>query len=188
MFDSVDSFDDRFERGRFAHDKGIRATFYTKPIVLEEESAAAGRRICKDVVFVEIMTAGNTNSSVDRKATDEDKARFQRQYQAFLSGNSDETFGTPLSEVTWLTKSHVEELAYIKIRTLEELANIPDAACSNMVGLYDLKRKAVAFVQKAEASGPVTQLAQENEVLRGQVEALQAQMQELMKAVQTPKK
>lgn len=182
-FDSVDSFDDRFERGRFANDKGVRAHFYTHPMVMEVESAEAGRRVCKDVVMVEIMTAGNTNSSVVRKATEEDKGRFRRQYEAFMAGNSDEMFGTPLSDITWLTKSQVEELAYIKVRSLEELANVSDHACAGMAGLYDLKRKAQAFLEKAEKSGPITALAEENKILQGQVEALQAQMQELIKSV-----
>lgn len=183
MFDSVDSFDDRFERGRFAHDKGVRAHFYTHPMVMEVESAEAGRRVCKDVVMVEIMTAGNTNSSVARKATDEDKGRFRRQYEAFLAGSSDQAFGTPLSDITWLTKSQVEELAYIKIRSLEELANVSDTACAGMAGLYDLKRKASAFLEKADKSAPITALAEENKVLTSQVEALQAQMEELIKSV-----
>lgn len=184
MFDSVNNFDDSFERGRFANDKGVRAHFYTNPIVQEVESAEAGRRICKDVVFVEIMTAGNTNSSVVRKATDEDKGRFRRQYEAFLSGNSEQAFGTPLSDITWLTKSQVEELAYMKIRSLEELANVSDTACAGMAGLYDLKRKAGAFLERADQSAPITALAKENEVLQGQVAALQAQMQELIASVQ----
>lgn len=168
---NVDDFN-----GRFAGDRSVNARFYTMPMPDRAASAEAGRPMFRDVEFVEIVAAGNANNIVQRKVTDEDRHRFARQYEMFRQGHSDQVVGTPLTEVAFLTRSQVEELAYMRIRSLEALADLDDNVCSKHAGLYDLKKKAKAAVDQAAGLAPITQLQEENAQLRKMVEELQAQM------------
>lgn len=183
MYDAMNEFEEHLStRGRFASDKGVQARFFNKPILDEEASAKKGRRIYKEVVFIQIMVPGMTNNTVERKATDEDKQRFRTLYVRFMETGESTDDGTPLDQVTWLDRAQVEELALFRIRTVEALAHVSDDACGRMAGLYDLKRRAQAFLEKAEKEAPFTQMAARNEELESQVKALQTQMQELIKA------
>lgn len=179
MFDgNIQDFDNRY-----AGDAGVHARFYNMPVKDEEASAQEGRPIYNDKVFIEIVAAGNANNIVKRKATQEDRNRFRRQFELFQQGSEDQLIGTPLSEVPWLTRSQVEELSYMKIRTLESLANLDDAMCAKVAGLYDLKKRASAHVAKAAGAAPLEALHLENETLKNQLAALTQTVQEQIEVI-----
>lgn len=168
---------------RYAADKSVYAKFYTMPVKDEHASANEGRPIFYDREYIEIRAAGNQNNIVQRPAMEQDRQRFSRQYAAFQKGAEEQVIGTPLTEVTWLTRSQVEELAYVRIRTLEHLSSVSDEICGRMPGLQDLKRKAAQILDAAEAVAPITALQEENEGLKAQVDALSRQVKELTAAI-----
>lgn len=172
--DDVNDFENRY-----AGDKGVHARFYMHPQQDEEKSAAAGRPIFEETEFVEIIAAGNQTSIIRRPARQMDKQRFQRQYEAFKAGAGDSDFGTILSEVPWVTRSQVEELSYLRIRTLEQLAHVSDAECGKHVGLYELKSKAQKALAAAEGAAPLTELEQENKALKKTLDDQQSQMSKM---------
>lgn len=176
---------------RYAGDKGVHARFYIFPQKNEAKSASAGRPIFEDTEFVEIFASGNSTNIVRRPARHMDKERFRRQYEAFKAGHEDQVQGTLLHEVPWITRSQVEELAYLRIRTLEQLANVSDAACGKHVGLYDLKSKAQKALAAAEGAAPITELTKENEELKRrldqrdkEMDTMKEQMAKLIAVVQ----
>lgn len=171
MTGSFDGDVGHFE-SRYAGDRSVFAKFYYVPQKDEAASVEAGRPIFKDVLFVEIMVAGDANNVIQRQASELDIDRFRKVYELFMSGAEEQTLGTPLVEVPWLTRSQVEELMYHKIRTLEALSSVSDDACGRMPGLYGLKEKAKAHVARAEAAAPTEQLRAENETLKQQLAAL----------------
>lgn len=184
--DDVNDFENRY-----AGDKGVHARFYMFPQKNEAKSASAGRPIFEDTEFVEIFAAGNSTNIVRRPARTMDRDRFRRQYEAFKAGTEDQVQGTPLHEVPWITRSQVEELAYLRIRTLEQLANVSDAACGKHVGLYDLKSKAQKALAAAEGAAPITELTKENEELKRrldqrdkEMDTMKEQMAKLIAVVQ----
>jgi hypothetical protein len=187
MFDPLEFDSDSFQGGRYAADRGVFARFYTKPVEDAAASAEAGRPIFKDQEFVEIIAAGNANNIVQRKASNEDRQRFRQQYEKFKAGDGDALIGTPLSEVTWMTRSQVEELAYFRIRTIETLAEVSDEVCGRVIGLYDLKRKAKAVLEASDKAAPLTALQAENETLKNQVDAMKQQIDELAAALKERK-
>lgn len=168
--------------------KGVYARFYWHPKRNDEKSAEAGRPVFEDREYVEIIAAGNANNIIRRPVTDMDRRRFRASYEKFKQGDNEQLLGTPLAEVTWISRSQVEELAYRKIRTVEQLAEVSDSVCTSLPGLYDLKRKAQAFVQKADAAAPITELQRQNEALQSQLAAMQAQLDELRTKPTTGKK
>lgn len=167
---------------RYSADAGVHARFYTQPVKDEHASAEAGRAIFKELEFVEVITPGNQTNIVRRKATDEDRRRFHRQYHLFSTKAESQVVGTPLSEVAWLTRTQVAELAYLNIRSLEQLANLDDNSCAKFAGLYDLKNRAKAAMASATDMAPFTKLQEENETLKNQVAALTEQMKELLES------
>jgi hypothetical protein len=167
-----------FGRGRFAHDAGVHARFYTIARHNESKSAEEGRPIYDDVDWVEIIATGNANNIIRRKASEEDKQRFSRQYQIFgrdKAATGEQLTGTPLHEVPWLTKSQVAEMAYMHIHTLEQLGAVADTVCSRYAGMYDMKRKAIAALEAASKSAPMTEMALQMEQMKVQLEELLAQ-------------
>jgi len=158
-------------------DKGVYAKFYFFPMEDHKASAEQGRPIFSDREFIEIIAAGNQNNIVRRPATEMDRQRFRRQYTMFKQGDEDQVVGTPLKEVPWITRSQIEEFAYRKIRTLEDLAGMSDAQC-NAPGMYDMKRKAEAWLKKANEAAPFTAMSAEIEALKAELAALKTQAEE----------
>ena len=156
-----------------ANDKGVYAKFYMFPMEDAKASAEAGRPVFADKEFVEILAAGNQNNIVRRPAGEMDKARFRKQYELFKQGDTEQMVGTPLSEVPWVTRSQVEEFAYRKVRTLEDLANISDAQCT-LPGMYDLRTKAQHWMKKASDAAPFNAMMEEIEALKLELAAMKA--------------
>lgn len=162
-----------FEDQNAMSEKGVYAKFYYVPTKNEAASAAEGRAIFEDKEFVEIIAAGNSTNIIRRPARKMDTDRFRRQYAMFKEGDSEQMIGTPLTEIPWITRSQVEELAYKKIRSLEDLASLSDGAI-NAPGMYDLKRKASAWLEKSKESAPFTAMQAELEAMRAEIAALKA--------------
>lgn len=155
--------------------KGVYAKFYITPEKDEKASAEAGRPVYVDRECIEIIAAGNSNNIVRRFVREADKTRFREEYTLFKAGSVEQVVGTPLSEIPWMAKSQCEELYFMKIRTLEQLAALDDQVCSKMAGLYDLKRKAAAWLKKSEEAKPFTAMAEELDQLKKQLAALTAE-------------
>ncbi len=155
---------------------GVYGKFYYRPVQNDKRSEEEGRPIFDEVEFVEIVAAGNGNNIVRRPARPQDKARFREAYMRFREGDTDQMVGTPLSEVPWISRSMMEELSYIKVRTLEQLAELSDQNCGRGAGLYELKRKAKAAIDKAQAAVPFDALHKENEELRARLAEIEAQL------------
>lgn len=173
---------------REAADKNVYVKFYIRPKENEAKSAEEGRPIFEDKEYVEIRTPGNTTNVVQRPVTDMDRKRFPAAYRAFKEGNAEQITGTPLVEAPWITRSQVEELSYVHIRTVEQLANVSDDVCTRMPGLFKLKQRAQAMSEQAEKQAPFIRLQEENAELRNTLETVQRQLQEQAEIIATLKK
>lgn len=171
-------YDTQDFESRTAGDKSVYVRFYIRPLKDEAASLEEGRPIFRDREYVEIRAPGNANNVVQRPVTDMDKERFRHAYRAFRDGATEQDFGTPLTEVPWITRSQVEELAYLKVRTLEQLVNVGDDVCTRIPGLYQLKQKANVAIEKAEKNAPFIKMQAENEELKGQLAELKKAVEE----------
>jgi len=152
--------------------------FYIKAKEDPEKSASEGRPIYVDREYIEIRAPGNQTNIVDRPVSDKDKQDYRRAYAMFKAGDAEQVIGTPLSEVTWITRSQVEELSYWRVRTLEQLAAVGDDVCSRHPGLTTLKNKAIQFVAKSEANAPFIALHEKNKKLEEEMAAMKQAMEE----------
>lgn len=163
-----------FEERNVNNGKGNHVRFFMHPEKQEHESAEAGRPIFKDVEYLEILSGGSTNNIVIRAVLDMDRQRFRDQYKRFKETGEDTPDGTPLREIPWMEASFVMELAHMRVRTVEQLADINDQACTQMPGLFDLKRKAQLWLKKSADAAPFTALAAENAELKARLDALES--------------
>lgn len=143
------------------------------------KSDAAGRPIFEDVLHIRIIPPGGRTIMV-RPASDEDKRRYRRQWEAFQQGQEQRGDGLPLEMWPAVSKSQVLELKHSKIFSVEQLANTADAVISTLgMGMRSLQNKAKLYVEKAEGMEPLMRLQAENEKLKEEMEFLKKQFGEL---------
>lgn len=178
MRDTAEFSSDAFEKQN--DNSGVYARFYLEAVRNEAKSAEEGRPIFEDREFVEIIAAGNSTNIVVKPVRLNEIRRFPKEYAKFKDGEKDQLIGTPLGEIPWMTKSMVEELNHLKVRTLEHLAVLNDDICGRYAGLYEAKRKAGIWLQAAKEAQPFTRLEAENLELRERLSGMESQMAELI--------
>lgn len=160
---------------RFAMDSKLFAEFYSKATRNNIKSKAAGRAIFDETIYIRIMVPGDKLNMVHRPATQEDIARFPKQFENFKRGLS-QVSGTPISEVGFLGKADIAELKAVNIHTVEQLAGASDGLAQKFMGLQAMKQKAQAYLDAANGNSAIKAQADAQAVL---IAELQAQLAKL---------
>lgn len=154
---------------RYHGDQTLLVRFFTKAKRNLARSEEEDRPIFEDVTYIEIMQPGNKDSIIRRPATDMDIDRFPDHHRRFEARESEEHVdGTLLSEWPAISRAQVEELKFLNVRTVEQLAAIADSNAQNIMGIQVLKSKAVKFLETAKDS----QMAQKFAELEAKYDAL----------------
>jgi hypothetical protein len=175
---------DMTESNMYAMDHRLYVQFYQRAVQNHFRTAEEGRPIFDEKVFVKIIIPGDKNSVVDVAATDEYKARFAKQFERFKLNKQQAQDGTPLESVTWLSVGQVAELKALNIHTVDSLAVVPDQLAQRFMGAHELRRKAQAFIEAAAGEAATSKLASELAQRDSKIEALEAQLQQLVAAQQ----
>lgn len=170
---------------RYKDDDKLVAFFHVESIQNKFKSNEAGRPIFEDVPHITIITPGSRDTFVG-KATEEYKRRFPKQWAQFEAKENIEESGTPLSAVTWLTRSQIAEFNAVQIRSVEQLVNLPDSLGQKFMGIQQLKARAKTFLDAAAGVAVEEGLKKELEKRDEQIAALQDQVKQLVEA-QKPK-
>lgn len=158
--------------------QGVFVKFYLESVEFKAESEKAGRPIFKDIPFIEIRYPGDRLNVFVGKATDHFKQLYPREWAAFESGMDVQAIGTPLTEWPQITKSQIKEAEYFNVRTVEQLAEVPESALTRMgMGWSTLRKKAQDWLAAAAGEAPIAALQAENERLRADFEALKASLE-----------
>jgi len=144
------------------------------------ETLKQGRPIFKDVEYVDIKIPGRRGSGACRPASFADKQRFPKHYAAFKQRTEAPDQGTPLAEWPQITRSQAEELAFVHVKTVEQLSELADSAAGEFMGGHKLKQLAKDWLTD---SGE-TALIAEKEALKEQVTDLTKQVAHLTQLVQ----
>lgn len=161
-------YDPKVFEDRYSDDKKVWVRFYMNSVEDKNKSAEEGRPIFVEKEYVEIRSPGNETNIVNRPVMDLDRYRFPRHYEMFKRGVENPLIGTPLSEMTWVKRSQVDELKYLKIITVEQMAEVNDDICGRIPGLTDLKQKARQYLERASQPDTTSLLAR--------IAALEAQL------------
>ena len=172
----------------FSH---LHVRFYQDTKENKRESAEKGRPIFDDIEMVEIRIAGDPKSVLVAPAHSASSIRdgstnlrltyaqvHSDPYKAFKEGVEYIGSGTPISELSFITKAKAEELKRLNIHTAEALAGL-DGTNLERLGIHgrELKNKAEAYLATAAGTADFTKLSGENAALKEQMAALQAQME-----------
>jgi len=159
--------------GRYHGDENLLVKFFNNPRINSAKTKEAGRPIFKEVPYVQIMQPGNKDSIVIRPATDMDKSRFAEHFRKFEAREDQEKVeGTLLEEWAGITRSQCEELKYLNIKTVEQLASVSDSNGQGIMGIGFLKEKANKYID--DSAGEATKEALAD--LQTKYESLMAQM------------
>ena len=163
-------------------DKSLMVKFFYKERPDSAKSEELGRPVFKEVAYIELRVAGQRDVQACRPATVADKQRFPRHFDAFERRVEAPTEGMPLSEWPQITRTQAEELAFLNVKTVEQMATVKDSNISNMMGGYSLREKAQKWLEVNDKQS----VDREKEELRGQVAELQAQMRQLLEQKAAP--
>jgi hypothetical protein len=165
---------------QFAGDETLFVVFYMGVVKNEGRTVEEGRAIFDDVECVRIIVPGDKNNVVDRPAQPSDKQRFSRQYDLFKKGvaEEDQVSGTRLTDWPFLSRAQAEELRYLGIKTVEQIANVRDDITTKVPGLVSLKQNAGVWLAKATKSAEAAQFTKRMQEQDSAIANLQSVVQE----------
>jgi uncharacterized protein YunC (DUF1805 family) len=179
--DTLD-FDMNFEDGQQSEaDRRLLVKFTLVPTHQEFESIKEGRPVYKDEEVIQIMIPGSRNV-IASKVNPSHRQRFAKQYAAFKAGQAQAITGTPLSVLVWMTPAQQAEFGALNVKTVEQLATLPDNVAHRFMGAQAIKQRAQAYLDSAKDQAPMLRLQAELETRDEQIAQMQAQIQELIAA------
>lgn len=167
-------------------DDKLHVRFFMRPRIDAAKSAEENRPIYKDVPHIEIMIPGDKNNIVTAEVWDQHIRRFPEHWKQFQAGVKEQVVGTPLRVAPFLTEAQVEELAYFKIRTIEQLADMADSNMSFM-GARELQQAAKKYLDKTKGADALMARLDAIEQRAADAEAKLAQAEAALAAVQQAK-
>ena len=133
-------------------DDALLVKFYIDSVEDLNASKEEGRPVFRDEEMIDIRVPGSRNNVV-RVAREADKQRFPRHYAAFKLrvSNEEALEGMPLAEWPGCTRAQADELSFLGVKTVEQLAQVPDSKAGQFMGFYGLKQKAKDWLEKASS-------------------------------------
>jgi hypothetical protein len=131
-------------------DAQLHVQFYKHAELDSFQTQAQGRKIFNEHVYIRILAPANRLNVIERRATDEDRARFRNQFVAFVRGGEQLATGTPLTELPTISAAQVLELKALKVDTIEQLAGMADTTAQLLgTGGVELKARATRYLDRA---------------------------------------
>lgn len=175
---SLDELAENINNPTFGDDR-LGVLFYMRTVEDKERTLAEGRKCFKEREFVKIMVPGDRLNIIDRPvqrtgvAPTDDTLRFPKQYAKFKAQVEQVAHdGTPLALWPAVSPALAEELRYINIFTVEQLAELADTYVSKVPRGHELKRKAADFVAALKDQAVVNKLQSELEQRDNEIETL----------------
>jgi hypothetical protein len=151
-----------WDQNRFGGDDKLHVKFFTKAYRNDELSIKENRPIYEDKDCIQIMVPGDKHNIIMRPVWDQDIQRWPAKWKAYKEGREQIQTGTPLTRAPFLTEGAVEELNYLNIRTVEQLANLSDGNMPFM-GAAEYKRLAQEFLAKSSGADAMLERIKELE-------------------------
>ncbi len=174
-------------------DAQLTIRFYSRPVKNEFKTQQEGRPIFQDIDYIEIMTPGDKDNTVDTPAMEHHKQRFPLHWAHYKNtGGSNAQIGTPLEQWPLITGSQAAELKALKFFTVDSVAGASDEQISR-IGLaggmtpFAFREKAQLFLQVAKDLSFSTKQAEANKAQEQRIADLEAKLAEVLAAKSEPK-
>lgn len=175
-----------FEKSRQSEaDKALAVKFLVRPFQDQAATLREGRPVFIEREYIDIKGPG---THICRPAEQRDIYRFPEHYRLFKARiNTDDVVqGTPLRDWAPMTRAQAEELAFLNIKTVEQLAATSDVMSGKIMNFHAIKRKAQDWLEVSKNNAAALQLKEELHKRDLQIEALQKQVQQLLEAKPVP--
>lgn len=165
-------------------DEKLFVKFYMGSVRNDFKSEEQGHPVFDAVPFVRIIMPGDKNTVVDTPVRDQHKTRFPRVWEQFqrMEGDVESVSGMPIREWPAVTRGQAEELAYLNVFSVEQLADLTDVHGGKIMNFNDLQRKARAYVQASKDGAFVQKLTDVNAGLQSQIDSMKTQLEEYAQA------
>jgi len=182
---TIEELAENVDNPRFGDDR-LGVQFYMRTEEDKERTLAEGRRCFRDREFVRIMIPGDRNPAADRRVQvtgndlTDDRLRFPKQYARFKAQVEQPVHdGTPLTLWPGVSGALVEELKYINIHTVEQLATLADTYVGKIPMGQSLKQKAADFVTALKDQAAINKMQAMLEDRDNQIATLRNELKEL---------
>lgn len=128
-------------------DKFLAVKFHKKAVHNKFKSEQENRQVYEDVDWINIKIPGDRTTEVSRKVREEDKERFEFQWNNYLNREESKQNGIPLDTLPGITPAQVANLKGIKVETIEQLSNLQEKAIKNLFEGRELVKKADKFLK-----------------------------------------
>jgi hypothetical protein len=135
-------------------DDRLGVQFFMQSIEDKERTLAEGRKCFREREFVKIMVPGDRHNVIVRPVQvtgvmpTDDRMRFPRHYEAFKAKQDQKAHdGTPLALWPAMPDSTADELKYLNVFTVEQLATIADTHIGKIPNGQNWKSRAVEFLK-----------------------------------------
>lgn len=157
--------------------------FHIRAIQDEEASDKMGHPVFRDAEYVEVRHPGAMHSIPCVRVKQIHKDTWPDYYRAFKEGREVPLEGFPLEEWAPISRGICETMKSMGLRTVEDLANIPDVNVQRLGAIYhSLKIKAVRFLKEHNSEqAQINNLKEENKTLIERLEKLEASISESTK-------
>ena len=178
------------------HKLGLDSDIHSADNHLHVEFYVYDKEPYKEKPFVRITVPGDKTNIVDQPVREDHKRRFPRQWLHFqMQNNNAEVIGVPLEQ--WVKDDpenfndmQMAELQIFKFQTVEQVATATDNQLQRIgmgaMGLRELARRYLQVKNQSSSQTEIENTKQELALVKEQMAALMAQLQE--KKVGRPKK
>jgi len=146
-------------------DDRLGVQFYMQSVEDKERTLAEGRKCFKEREFIRIMVPGDRHNVTIRPVQvtgimpTDDRLRFPRHYEAFQKKQEQKSHdGMPLKLWPAMPESTAEELQYINIFTVEQLATLSDTYVGKVPNGSKWKQRAEEFLKSIGDQAAVNRL------------------------------
>jgi hypothetical protein len=156
-------------------DKALGVTFKMHSHFDDVATREQGRPIFVMKEYILITIPGDLTGTVFRPSFEGDQRRFPEQYLRFKAGR-EQAVGTPLTSVSWLSGAQCDEMAFFRIQTVEQLANLSDANAQRFMGLNQMRERARQYLAQVKEDAPLNRLNAELATRDEQISTLTNQL------------
>ena len=160
-----------------------RPFFYRRAIKDEFKSTKEGRAIYFDADYVRIEIPGESKLRLDRAVDEGDKRRWPKSWEAYQKGLEQPLNGTPIDEWAILSPGQIETFKAAGVRTIEDVANLPDSGCG-LLGPNGFKMREQAKLRVAPAPTREKEMLAKMAQQEQEMNALKARLAQLEHAPQ----
>lgn len=159
-------------------------TFMNEAVYDAAASERAGRPIYRNEEHYEISFPGNQLNIFHGRVTDVERNLYAREYEAFRKGEDVAINGTPIEELTVLSKAQVKELKYFNVNTVEDGAALTENAVQQMgMGARKLRELCQRYLEQAKDQAPLVELVAVKDQLEEKVKLQDAQLAEMNRII-----